>query len=71
MQYHPTHRMMVLDFPVPMRTTPTATFNINSGSSVPSGHQSNQTYKAYVGSANYDSAFSRYTDGVVKFEAEL
>jgi hypothetical protein len=70
MQYHPTHRMMVFDFPVPMRSTPTATYSISSGSATPSGHQTNQTYKAYI-AINYDTAGSRYTDGVVKMSAEL
>ena len=68
-QYASTYRMMEVFHPVPMRATPSASFNLNSGSS--SGWTSNEyQYKAYI-AANSSSGSAYHTSGTVTFSADL
>ena len=63
--YSSNYKMVQIDHIVPMRTSPTMTFSLNSGSST--GWTSNQyQYKAYVPMSG-----GSYTEGTVTASAEL
>ena len=61
--------MMEVFHPVPMRATPTVSFNLNLDSST--AFTSNEyQYKAYI-NKNYDDNNSRHTEGTFTASAEL
>ena len=68
-QYSASYRMMEVFHPVPMRATPTVSFNLNADSST--AFTSNEyQYKAYINKTYSDNA-SRHTDGTFTASAEL
>ena len=68
-QYSASYRMMEVFHPVPMRATPTVSFNLNLDSST--AFTSNEyQYKAYI-NKNYDDNNSRHTEGTFTASAEL
>jgi hypothetical protein len=68
-QYAGGYRMMEVFHPVAMRATPSASFNLNSGSST--GWTSNEyQYKAYIAAAS-DLGAAYHTSGTVTFSADL
>ena len=69
LQYSASFRMMEVFHPVPMRATPTVSFNLNADSST--AFTSNEyQYKAYINKTYSDNA-SRHTDGTFTASAEL
>jgi len=68
-QYAANYRMLQVFHPVPMRATPTVSFNLNADSST--GWTSNEyQYKAYI-AKDYNDSNSRYVEGTFTASAEL
>ena len=70
-QYHATHKFVHDFFPVSMRTEPTATVTYTGNSETPAAFKITKNhFKAYVGSANYDSTTSIYMASA-EYNAEI